>query len=234
MLVEEAAYDDSIIPLPDHLSYDKAVLTEPFSVAMHGINIADPKPGQKVVIYGAGIIGLCAVAVLKSKGINDIMINDLVPKRLKVAEELGAVAFNSKDGGYVEFIKKQWGTATDSMGNETINADIVLDIAGYKGVLTEYLANAKSGSALSVIALGSVPEEVVPYVLVAKDIRILGSRGYTADDIKESIAALSKEETYIDPIITNEFPLSEIVEAFEVASDKENEIKVVVNHEALK
>lgn len=231
MVVEEAKLGYNLFALPDDLPFDKAVLIEPMSVSMHGVNVARTQPGDKALVYGAGAIGLAAVASLRAVGVTDIIVTDIVPSRLATAEELGATGWNGRDGSVIDFAKKTWGTATDSMGQETIQADVVLDCAGYAGILTEFMTHAKSGSRFSIVALSGTPEEVVPYVFVAKDVSVLGSRGYQASDIEQVIDALARDLAPLAPIITAEFGLSDVVEAFETATDKDNQIKVVINHE---
>lgn len=231
VLVEQAKLDYNIFKLPDSLPFEKAVLTEPFSVALHGVNIARPKPTDKAIVYGAGIIGLCTIAALKAKGVHNIIASDILDNRLAMAEKLGAIPFNGKAGSVVDFAKQIWGSDVDSMGQETTQADIVIDCAGYKGVFSEYMASAKTLSRLVIVALSGEPEPAVPYMFVAKDISVLGSRGYQAEDIKETIAILDEGKILIEPIITNHFGLSEIVKAFEVAADKSQEIKVIIHHD---
>ncbi|MDO5689978.1 MAG: zinc-binding dehydrogenase [Tissierellia bacterium] len=231
VLVEEAEMGYNLFELPEGLSYDKAVLTEPLAVAMHGVNIANPSAGQKAIIYGGGIIGLAAIAALQSKGITEIIVTDIVPSRLAMARELGAIPFNGREGNVSEFAMETWGADTDAMGLKTTKADIVIDCGGYAGVMEDFIAHAKSGSQLSVVALSGTPEKVVPYMLVAKEINLLGSRGYQAPDILQVLETLNRPECKLDKIITDQFPLTSIEEAFIVASDKEKQIKVIVNHE---
>lgn len=231
MVVEEAKLGYNLYELPEGLHFDKAVLTEPISVGMHGVHITNAGPGDKAIVYGAGAIGLGTVAALRSVGVEDIIITDLVPARLEAAKAMGAIPHNGADGSVIDFAKETWGTGTDSMGQETTLADVVLDCAGFKGPLTDFLANAKSGSRFGVVALSGQPEEVVPYVLVAKDISIHGSRGYVTEDIEATIALLAGDDVVVDPMITAEFGLSQVVEAFQAATDKDNQIKVVINHE---
>ena len=59
----------------------------------------------------------------------------------------------------------------------------------------------------------------------------MGSCGYNSDDIKQVIGYLDDDSIIMDPIITNRFGLSDVKKAFEIACDKENSVKVVLNHE---
>ncbi|MDP9141512.1 MAG: alcohol dehydrogenase catalytic domain-containing protein, partial [Pseudomonadota bacterium] len=58
LLVRDARIGDSLLPIPDSLPYEIAALTEPLAVALHGVNRAQVKPGDKVVVFGCGPIGL--------------------------------------------------------------------------------------------------------------------------------------------------------------------------------
>ncbi|HHW82277.1 MAG TPA: alcohol dehydrogenase catalytic domain-containing protein [Actinomycetales bacterium] len=231
MVVEQVSMGKHVHALPDNLHFDKAVIIEPMSVAMGGCNTSGAKPGDKVLIYGAGPVGLGVVAGFISKGITDIIISDVVPLRLEAAEKMGAIAHNAKESDVLDFVKEKWGTGTDSFGKESIMADHVIDCAGFKGVLEQYMANGKVKSRFTAVALAYAPEEVVPYTLVVNGFSILGSLAYTADDVEEVIAMLAENKANVDPIVTAAFPTDQLAEAFEAATDRDGQIKVTINHE---
>jgi threonine dehydrogenase-like Zn-dependent dehydrogenase len=61
-----AAHDSMLIPVPDQISNEAAVLADPFSVSFHAIVRNPPPPGGRVLVYGAGALGLTSVAILHS------------------------------------------------------------------------------------------------------------------------------------------------------------------------
>ena len=83
---------DTLFPIPDDLPYDVAALTEPLAVALHGVNRAEAKPGDKVVVFGCGPIGLGMVLWLVERGVTDVVALDVAPERLERARALGARA----------------------------------------------------------------------------------------------------------------------------------------------
>src|SRR5262249_19710723 len=83
---------DTLIPIPDDLPYEVAALTEPLAVALHGVNRMQVKPGDKVVVFGCGPIGLGMVLWLVDRGVKDVVAVDLAPERLERAQALGAKA----------------------------------------------------------------------------------------------------------------------------------------------
>lgn len=231
IVVEEAALDYNLFLLPDDLSFDKAVITEPFSVAMHGVNLAHPKPGERALVYGGGVIGLCTLVALKSKGVEEVIVSDIKENRLAMIKELGGIPFDARTGNVIDFVKEKYGTLVGNMGEETIDVDIVIDAAGYNGVMEEFLANAKTLSRYVIVALNASNVPIVPLYVLAKELTILGSRGYTAQDIKEVIESLRSQENHLDKIITDVYPIEKVQEAFNKAIDAENAIKVVLAYE---
>jgi (R,R)-butanediol dehydrogenase/meso-butanediol dehydrogenase/diacetyl reductase len=92
LLVSNARVGDSLLPIPEDLPYDVAALTEPLAVALHGVNRAEARPGDKVVVFGCGPIGLGMVLWLLDRGIEDVVALDLSEERLARARSLGARA----------------------------------------------------------------------------------------------------------------------------------------------
>ncbi len=90
-----ARIGDSLLPIPDDLPFEIAALTEPLAVALHGVNRAQAKPGDKVAVFGCGPIGLGMVLWLVDRGVTDVVALDLAPERLERAKALGARAGRS-------------------------------------------------------------------------------------------------------------------------------------------
>ncbi len=80
----------SIYPLPEGLSFERAALVEPLSVAVHAVDRLAPREGERAVVLGAGVIGLLALQVLKARGCGRVIAVDLDRGRLELARELGA------------------------------------------------------------------------------------------------------------------------------------------------
>lgn len=228
--VEGAQKDKNVFVLPDELSFDRGVLAEPLSVSTHAVEIAGLKGEEKALVYGAGTIGLCAVAALQAKGIKDIIISDINSARLNIAREMGAVPFNSGEGNLMDFVKQQWGVHVGNSGEECINADVVIDCAGLPQIIDEFIGNAKTLSQLIIVAVHGRNVEISPYWVLAKEVTIKGSRGYTAEDILTSIHTLAQKDCKLEKIITQKYRHEHICEAFEQACDGKNAIKVVLDY----
>lgn len=105
--VQDAQIGYNIFLFPENVSFDVGALVEPFAVAMHGVNIGGGKPGDKVVIFGDGMIGLstyCALGMANQGAClvivalyhNNIEINpyEIVASEMNV---LGSFAYQTQD-----------------------------------------------------------------------------------------------------------------------------------------
>jgi (R,R)-butanediol dehydrogenase/meso-butanediol dehydrogenase/diacetyl reductase len=79
-----------LLPLPAGLSLRSAALTEPVAIAMHALSLSGVGPDDRVLVTGAGPVGLLMVAVLKAAGIDDITVSEPAPARRERAAALGA------------------------------------------------------------------------------------------------------------------------------------------------
>jgi L-iditol 2-dehydrogenase len=79
-----------LLPIPDGLSLRAAALTEPVAIAMHALSVSRAQPSDRVLVTGAGPVGLLMTAVLKAAGIDDITVSEPAPARRERAAALGA------------------------------------------------------------------------------------------------------------------------------------------------
>jgi threonine dehydrogenase-like Zn-dependent dehydrogenase len=86
-----AAHDSMLIPVPDDIPDQLAVLADPFAVSMHGVVHHPPPPGGKAVVYGAGALGSSAVAALRALHPDvEVAVVARFPAQRALAERLGA------------------------------------------------------------------------------------------------------------------------------------------------
>jgi aryl-alcohol dehydrogenase len=86
--------EGTIVKLPDDVPFEVAA---PFGCGIQTgagsvLNVFNPAPGSSIAVFGAGAVGLSAVLAAKLAGCSDVIVVDLRPKRLELAQELGATA----------------------------------------------------------------------------------------------------------------------------------------------
>jgi len=225
LLVRDAAAGDALFPIPDELSFDRAALTEPLGVGMNAVDRSEAKPGEGIVVFGAGPIGLAAVATLRDRGVDDVIAVDLSDTRLGLAEKLGARAtVNPGREDTWARIRELHGT-TSLMGAPMAGSHAYIEASGASAVIPEILQHAGPGARLSVVALHRQPTEVPFLLVMMKQLTIRGAMEYP-QDYKTMIDLLTRWD--LDAMITHRFPLTDFGEALRVAQDPQTSGKVMI------
>jgi L-iditol 2-dehydrogenase len=227
LLIEDAVRGKSLEVVPDHIPFEVAALNEPMAVARHGVNRTQPKPTDKVVIFGAGPIGLGATIGFKSAGVSHVVVVDLIPGRLEKALTVGADAvINSAEEDVLARLIELHGEG-ESMFPGKADTDIYLDAAGVPAVINTALAAAKNGSTLCIVAVHKeqVPVEFIN--IMGNEITIIGSCGYP-DEIFEVTADIVANWEKYAVIVSHTIPFGDVEEAFTLAATPGAADKVVV------
>ena len=229
ILVPHARAGADICPIPDSLPLEKAALAEPLSVGLHGVNIGRVQPGDKVVILGAGPIGLCTIICLRHRGVKDILIADLSDARLERARRLGAaITVNPSREPLVEAIGKAHGTG-ERFGMPFVGSDVIIDAAGAQPPLAELLDVAKFRARIVIVALHKKPMPVNLWKMMANEFSISGSIATDREDeFNECLQMLASGEINVDPLISHRIAFDKLDEAFRIAADTEASAKVIV------
>ncbi|MCB0085721.1 MAG: zinc-binding dehydrogenase, partial [Caldilineaceae bacterium] len=98
-------HESMVLPKPDHVTFQQAAMCEPLSIAMHALSRTPVKQGDTVVVVGAGTIGMLAMLAARLKGAGRVIMTDMSPHRLEMAEEMGAdLTINIKEQDPVQTV----------------------------------------------------------------------------------------------------------------------------------
>ncbi|CAD7340686.1 MULTISPECIES: zinc-dependent alcohol dehydrogenase [unclassified Sphingobium] len=229
ILIPDARAGADICPIPDSLPLEKAALAEPLSVGLHGVNIGRVQPGEKVVILGAGPIGLCTIICLRHRGVEDILVADLSDARLERARQLGAaVMVNPSREPLVEAVGKAHGTG-ERFGMPYVGSDVIIDAAGAQPPLAELLDVAKFRARIVIVALHKKPMPINLWKMMANEFSISGSIATDREDeFNECLQMLASGDVNIGPLISHRVDFAQLDEAFRIAADTDASAKVIV------
>lgn len=218
LLVADAQLGASLLPIDDDLPYAVAALTEPLAVALHGVNRAEVAPGDKVVVFGCGPIGLGMVFWLKHRGITDVVALDLAEKRLERARAIGVqAALNPTEIDLQEQLFELHGR-TRILNREAVGTDAFIDAAGAPNILMDVIGMAKFQSRLVITAAYMKPVEIHLGAMLTTEMSITTAMGYP-DEMPEVVATLPKVKDQLVPMISHHFPLDKVIDALDVARD---------------
>ncbi|MFF1832148.1 zinc-binding dehydrogenase [Paenarthrobacter sp. NPDC058040] len=215
--------------IPKNIPWTVAALNEPMAVAFHGVNRSGAGKGSKVVVFGAGPVGLGAAIGFKSKGAAHVVVVDIIPNRLKKALAVGADAvINSSEEDVVEQLKALHGTVPGFRGHgERAGTDIYLDAAGAPSVISTTFEAMKHRGVLTIVAVHKKPVEIdFQQILTCEpDIRL--AMGYPTEIFEVTDSIIADWEKY-QHIISDTIPFTESVKAVELAGTPGATDKVVV------
>jgi threonine dehydrogenase-like Zn-dependent dehydrogenase len=185
--------------LPAGLALEHAVIVEPLSVAIHGVERARLCPGDAAVVIGLGSIGLLTVATLRARGIAPIVGVDPVADRRRLALDLGATSAPAE-------LREVRGVIAPPPA--------VIECSGYAPLLHAAADLVAPGGRLVLVGVPFGETTVVPLMWVTREIEIIGSIASGAADFDESLRMLAADPG-IARIVTRRASLAELPAVFE-------------------
>jgi len=193
----------ALIRLPEEMPYETGALIEPLAVAIHGVARVSLVDRRLAVVLGAGPIGLLTALVARARGVPDILVADVLPDRLELAEKLGLHAMPSGDPLRAEVMRR----------SENNGADVVYECTGHPSAAREMTALVRSRGTIVNIGVFKAPVEIDLQAVNFKEIDIIGSRVYERRDFEEAIRLAAKLPLAL--LITRTFPLSQAAYALQ-------------------
>lgn len=208
--------------IPDSLSYEKAALIEPMSVALHSLRVGNFAIGQSAVVTGAGPIGLATVECLKAAGAKQVIMIQRKSIRQQYALRSGAdVVLDPNEVDVVAEVKK----LTDGVG-----ADMAFETTGSEQCFKLALDSISFAGTLVVTSIWEGEINYNPNTVVMTEKKIVGSICY-CDDFPATIAMMADNRIKAEGYITKRIYIDDIVEqGFHTLTgpDKKAQVKIIV------
>ena len=236
------AHESAVYPVPDWLGMDQAMMAEPVSIAVHGVLRNPPKPGDKVLVLGAGVIALLYLAVLRALCPEaEITVLARYSHQQEMAEQLGAKHILSDKSGYEDIARitaGQYFSAPLNKGIVTGGFDIVYDCVGTPQTTIDALRWTRANGTVVMVGLHMEPMKNVDLSLVwYHQVNLIGAyvhgmdtwngqRKHTYDWVLD---LFREDKLPVEGLITHRFPFRDYKEAIRVATSKgeEKAIKVI-------
>ena len=213
--------EEKVYALPSSLPWEKAALIEPFSIAAEVLSRSEVREGDKVLVLGAGTIGLCILQAMKLAGA-EVLTSDFVESRLEKAKELGADrVVNSKTGDLSAALREFTGE---------FGADVVVEAVGLPRLLEESLGYAAPGGRIVVLGFNPEPAKIPEVLVVKKELKIIGSR-MNCRKFPQVIEWFEKGLVNPEPLISATYPFEKINDAFkDILRDPQKYLKVLITY----
>ncbi len=208
-----------LLRLPDGVTLREAALTEPLSVALHGISQAKVQPGERVLITGGGPIGALSAAALIHRGITDVVVSEPSPVRRDLCEKLGATV--------VEPDVLRTPPSPSSIVDEPFH--VALECSGHAVAMEQCLGQLARTGRLVLVGAGIKPPRFDPNRILLNELVITGAFCYDADGFDRALELLAAPGFPKDVLIEPEdVGLHELLGAIERLGAGEIPAKVVV------
>jgi threonine dehydrogenase-like Zn-dependent dehydrogenase len=203
---------DKVFKIPEGISLRDAVLIELYSLGVHSTRKAMIEPGDRVVILGAGRLGLSVLEVIKQTGASWVCSVDILENRLEIAKKIGAeLTFNARKKNPVEEIL----FLTDGLGVDRVIETVgtAAEIENRDMPVEQAVRMARHGGRIVVMGMGSQSTPVFWKEFVEKEIQLVGSR-VTLGDFPRALSLMSQGRFHPELLISKEWSLEETGEAF--------------------
>lgn len=227
VLVGDVQPGETLLPIPDDLPFEVAALAEPLAVAMHGVNRSQAKPGDKVVVFGCGPIGLGMVLWLVDRGVTDVVAVDLAPERLARAKALGAKAVIDAGREDVRARLMELHGQARILNRDAVGTDAFIDAAGAASVVNQVIGMAKFQARFVITAAYMKPVEVNLGGMLTTEMTITTAVGYPTE-LRDVVAALPRVKDKAASLISHRYPFGEIIKGLEVAATPQS-AKVMIH-----
>lgn len=204
------------------LSAKTLALIEPFCISYHGISRANIQPNDKVLVIGAGTIGVLAAVAAKAKGAK-VYISDVTENKMNYAIETFGL-----DGGILNDSPENFIKRVEEITNGNY-FDVTIEAVGLPSTFQACIDAAAFGARMVQIGVGKRTHEFDFTLLQKKELNVYGSRNALKKDFLELIDLVKSGKVDLEKIVTNTYNLDEADKAFQdFSKNAASMLKVVI------
>lgn len=204
------------------LSAKTLALIEPFCISYHGISRANIQPNDKVLVIGAGTIGVLAAVAAKAKGAK-VYISDVAENKMNYAIETFGL-----DGGILNDSPENFIKRVEEITNGNY-FDVTIEAVGLPSTFQACIDAAAFGARMVQIGVGKRTHEFDFTLLQKKELNVYGSRNALKKDFLELIDLVKSGKVDLEKIVTNTYNLDEADKAFQdFSKNAASMLKVVI------
>jgi L-iditol 2-dehydrogenase len=199
-------------PIPDTISDDAGALLEPLSVGIWACRRGQVTAGSRVLVTGAGPIGLVCAQAARAFGATQVWVSDINPHRLALAERLGAEPVD---------------VAARPIGEHGLEPEVLLECSGNPRATRDAILTVARAGRIVLIGMGG-DELTIPLPYVQdRELVLMGAFRY-ANTWPVAIALVASGRVDLDSLVTDHFGLDEVEQALRAARREPRTIKPVV------
>ena len=213
-----AASERQCVMLPKSASIADGAIVEPLAVALHGVMLSGLKAGDKVIVLGAGPIGLAVAYWARRLGAAKVVVQDIAGFQEERAIARGATGFVCDP---VEPV-----AASDrALGGK---ADIVFECVGVPGLIAQAIDQVRVKGSVVILGLCTRPDSFIPFVALSKEVRLITSAFFKRQEYEAALDALDAGSAEPRLLVTDTVPLDDVPATFEGLRRRTHQCKVLI------
>ena len=207
------------VKLPVDVSLADGAIIEPLAVALHGVNLSGMKAGDKVLILGAGPIGLAVAFWARRMGAAKVAVQDIADFQRERALGMGADVFVVDPVDPV-------GSAEAGLGGK---ADIVFECVGISGLIDQAVQQVRNRGTILLLGLCTRPDTFNSFAMLQKEVRLVTSAFFTRGEYEAALDALAKGAIEPRLLVTDTISLEATPDVFETLMRRTGQCKVLIS-----
>ena len=213
--------EHSCFPIPDHMTFDQAAISEPLAIGLYAVNRSIPMKGAQVGILGFGPIGMSVLLPAMAKGAEKVYVSDKIDERLLIGKEAGAsYAGNVDKADVVEEILQL----------EPKGLDVVFECCGKQEAVDQAFDLLKPGGVLMLIGIPEFDRWSLPVDKGRhKEVTVINVRRQNGA-VEETLEMLENGTVDVSKMPTHRFSFADSKNAFDlVASYGDGVMKAMID-----
>lgn len=212
------AHARQCVTLPKSASLADGAIVEPLAVALHGVMLSGLVPGDRVLVLGAGPIGLGVAYWARRMGAAKVVVQDIAPHQQERALAMGGTAFLSD--------REEPVLASDrALGGK---ADIVFECVGLPGLIAQAVEQVRVKGTVLILGLCTQTDSLVPFVALSKEVRLITSAFFKRQEYEAALDALDAGSAEPRLLVTDTIGLDRVPETFEALKRRTHQCKVLI------
>ncbi len=206
------------LKLPASASVEDGALVEPLAVALHAVALANLAAGSRVLVLGAGPIGLAVAFWARRLGATRVAVVDLTSLQAGLGLRLGATDWIQAGEDAVRRVN----SALKGM------PDVVFECVGRPGILAQALEHVRPRGSIVLLGLCTTADSFIPFRAVSKEARFITSAFFNMREYETALDVLDAGHAEARSLITDTVQLTELPSMFESLRQRTSQCKVMV------
>lgn len=207
------------VRLPKTASLADGAIIEPLAVALHGVKLSGLKAGDRVLVLGAGPIGLAAAFWARRLGAARVVVQDIADWQQARALAMGADAFVCDPADPV---------AASDAAFAGIRPDIVFECVGVPGLIAQAVQQVRNRGTILLLGLCTRPDSFNSFAMLQKEVRLVTSAFFTRQDFEQALDALAAGAAEPAMLVSGTTTLADVPAMFEALKHRTHQCKVLI------